>query len=132
MEEYLRRVAGIASITWVLIVAVAGLITLESDVMASAIGMNLGTFRAFTWSIAVIAGFSVVMYSAISSGMSVARLLPKEEIRPKQIFVTVIPGLVLLVVILALAVSMVYFGGLLGYPVAFPLFLVSGPCWSTR
>jgi hypothetical protein len=124
-EEYLlRRTAGVISITWAVIVAIAGLVTLQSNLIAGAIGMDVGIFRAFTWFIAAIAGFSIVMYSAASTGMTVARSLPKEgslEIRHKQILVTVAPALALVVVILTLVASVVYFGGFLGYPVAFPL-----------
>jgi hypothetical protein len=124
-EEYLlRRTAGVISITWAVIVAIAGLVTLQSNLIAGAIGMDLGTFRAFTWFIAATASFSVLMYFIVSMEMTVARSLPKEEsleIRPKQILITVAPALALVVVILVLVASVVYFGGFLGYPVAFPL-----------
>jgi hypothetical protein len=134
-EEYLfRRISGVVFIMWAVIVAIAGLVTLQSNIIAGTIGMDVSIFRAFTWFIAVIAGFSITMYSAVSTGMTVARLLPKEvvrslpkeespdlEISPKQILVTVAPALALVVMILALMASVVYFGGFLGYPVAFPL-----------
>jgi hypothetical protein len=145
-EEYLlRRTAGVISITWTVIVAIAGLVTLQSNLIAGAIGMDLGTFRGFTWFIAATAGFSILIYSAVSTGMTVARSLPKEpreiiadaahkrKSHPglwqrfsgpaplRQILVTVAPALALVVVILVLVASVVYFGGFLGYPVAFPL-----------
>jgi hypothetical protein len=141
-EYLLRRTAGVISITWAVIVAIAGLVTLQSGPIAGAIGMGLGTFRAFTWFIAATAGFSVVMYSAASTVMTVA-LLPKEsrdlpkESRdlpkeprdltttdlapPSRVLVAVAPALALVAVILVLVASVVYFGGFLGYPVAFPL-----------
>jgi hypothetical protein len=112
---------------WAVIVAIAGLVTLQSNLIAGTIGVDVGIFRAFTWFIAVIAGFFITMYSAVSTGITIARSLPKEEsldldeIRPKQILVIVASALALVVVILALMASVVYFGGFLGYPVAFPL-----------